>query len=233
MIQPAMRALLARSAMFGGLEPAVLDDLAAHARMVGFAPDEPLFHAGDAADGLYCIASGLVRIHLVHIDGRELTLNLLEAGDVIGEIALLDGLARTADATAIEPTQTLFLDRRHFAAMLDRSPQIARHVIYVLCERLRRNTEQLERSAFLGLRARLMQLLRELALSHGGLKADAGEIALRLTQTDLARMLAVTREAVNKQLRAMVKEGAVEIDDGRIVIRRFDPEVDQSRHATK
>jgi len=215
-------ARLAASGMFGGLERAMLDRLAAASRALVFEAGSTMFQEGDEADGIHCIASGLVRIHLAHEDGRELTLNLLERGDVIGEIALLDGLPRTAGATAIERTETVFLDRASFTAMLDASPQLARHVILVLCERLRRNTDQLNQSAFLDLRHRLLNLFRELAVGHGEVRGDRSVVTPKLTQTEIAQMLGVARESVNKQIAALVRDGAVSLDAGRIVLHRVE-----------
>jgi CRP/FNR family cyclic AMP-dependent transcriptional regulator len=214
------RACIASSDIFGGLDDGMLNRIAARTSVRDFDAGQTLFQQGDEADGLYCIVSGIVRIYLVHEDGRELTINLLEKGDVIGEIALLDGLSRTASATALSPTRTVFLGRAAFDELMDESPQLARHCIYVLCERVRKNTDHITQSAFLDLRHRLMNLLWELAIGHGELRGGSGMIALKLTQGDVAQMLGVTREAINKQFRTLARDGVVAVEKGHIVIAR-------------
>ncbi|MFC7400187.1 Crp/Fnr family transcriptional regulator [Chelatococcus sp. GCM10030263] len=200
---------LTTSGIFGGLEATCLARVAEATRIVSFPAGHCLFRQSDEADGLYIIAEGLVRIHLGHVDGRELTLALLEPGDVIGEIALLDGLPRTATATALEPTRAAFVSRPQFLRLVEDFPQIGKHVILVLCDRLRRNTGQINDNTFLDLRKRLLNLLHELAIAHGKVDGPRCEVPTRFTQTDLAQMLGVTREAVNKQFRALARDGVI------------------------
>ena len=211
---------LASSAIFGGLDEACLARIAREAQVVSFPAGTCLFRQDDEADGLYILSEGLVRIHIGHRDGRELTLALLDPGDVIGEIALLDGLPRTATATALAPTRTVFVGRKAFVRLLEEIPQLAVHVILVLCDRLRRNTEQLTANAFLDLRHRLLKVLRDLAVAHGQIEAERATVPTRFTQTDIAQMLGVTREAVNKQFRALSRDGVVELTPGAIVLIR-------------
>jgi len=209
---------LQTSDIFGGLEPRCLVRVAEATRILSFPAGRCLFRQSDEADGLYIVIEGLVRIHLAHVDGREFTLALLEPGDVIGEIALLDGRPRTATATALELTRTAFVSRLHFQRLVADFPQIAQHVILVLCDRLRRNTGQINDNAFLDLRRRLLNLLRELAIAHGRIAGERGEVPTRFTQTDIAHMLGVTREAVNKQFRALARDGVLTITAEAIVL---------------
>ncbi|CAH1672067.1 Crp/Fnr family transcriptional regulator [Chelatococcus asaccharovorans] len=211
---------LASSAIFGGLDEACLARIAREAQAVTFPAGACLFRQDDEADGLYILSAGLVRIHIGHRDGRELTLALLDPGDVIGEIALLDGLPRTATATALAPTRTVFVGRKAFVRLLAEIPQLAVHVILVLCDRLRQNTEQLTANAFLDLRHRLLKVLRALAVAHGQIEAERATVPTRFTQTDIAQMLGVTREAVNKQFRALARDGVIELTPGAIVLIR-------------
>ncbi|MBS7739199.1 MAG: Crp/Fnr family transcriptional regulator [Chelatococcus sp.] len=211
---------LASSAIFGGLDEACLARIAQEVQVLRFPAGTSLFRQDDEADGLHILSEGLVRIHIGHRDGRELTLALLDPGDVIGEIALLDGLPRTATATALAPTRTVFVGRRAFAQLLEEIPQLAIHVILVLCDRLRQNTEQLTANAFLDLRQRLLKLLHDLAVAHGEIDADRAIVPTRFTQTDIAQMLGVTREAVNKQFRALSRDGVIEMTAGAVVLAR-------------
>src|SRR5690606_37755363 len=113
-----------------------------------------LFQQGDEGDALYGVVEGLIRICITGESGKELTLGLMEPGVIFGEIALLDGLPRTADACAAEDSVLLVIDRAQFISLLGREPRLALHVIELLCERLRANTERLGEHAFLNLGAR-------------------------------------------------------------------------------
>ena len=179
---------------------------------------EELFMAGDPADGLRVVLSGLVRIWVADSEGQELTLTLLEDGDPFGEIALLDGLTRTANATSLESTKCLFLPSSAVEPIMARDPALALHVIRLLCELLRRNTETVSDFAFRGLRERLAQKLNELAMTHALLENGEARFQRKFSQSDLAQMLGVTREAVNKRFKALIHDGIVQTIDGYIVI---------------
>jgi CRP-like cAMP-binding protein len=211
---------LKRAVLFDGLEPDDLKRLAAIARETSLATGETLFDQGDESDGLYVIVSGIVRIYLTADDSREATINLLEDGETIGEIALLDGLPRSAGAAALTDTKLIFIPREPFMTLLDGSTALARQIILTLCERLRAANAQVDQAIFHDLRHRLLVLLRQLAIIHGQVDKDVAVVDLDLTQGTLAQMLGASREAVNKQLRALAKEGRIEMDGPNIRVFR-------------
>jgi CRP-like cAMP-binding protein len=213
-------ARLERAVLFNGLDPEDLKRLAGIAREVGLATNDTLFDQGDESDGLYVIVSGIVRIYLTAADSREATINLLEDGEIIGEIALLDGLPRSAGAAALTDTKLIFIPRDPFLSLLDSSTKLARQIILTLCERLRAANAQVDQAIFHDLRHRLLVLLRQLAIIHGHVEKDVAVVDLDLTQGTLAQMLGASREAVNKQLRALAKEGRIEMDGPRIRVFR-------------
>lgn len=214
---------LARASLFSGLSADQLSRVAAITRPVRIAAGATLFSEGDPADGLYCVVEGVVRIFLTNPDGRELTITLCEEGEVIGEVALLDGLSRSANAAALTDGTLLFVGRRVFLELFDEEPGLAKAIVLALCERLRLATDKINRAAFLDLRDRLLVLLRELAIVHGHIEPDAAVVDLDLTQGMLAQMLGATREAVNKQLRLLQKEGRIKVEGGRIAVARLRP----------
>jgi CRP-like cAMP-binding protein len=215
-----LAAWLGRTLLFDGLDPHELTRLAGIARETVLHPGDVLFDQGDESDGLYLIVSGLVRIYLTADDSREATINLLEDGEVIGEMALLDGLPRSAGAAALTETKLIFIPRAPFLALLEISPKLARQIILTLCERLRSANAQFDQAVFHDLRYRLIVLLRQLALIHGRVDDDFAVVELDLTQGTVAQMLGASREAVNKQLRALTKEGRVVIEGSHIQIFR-------------
>ncbi|MCW5759625.1 MAG: Crp/Fnr family transcriptional regulator [Phenylobacterium sp.] len=215
-----LAALLGRAMLFSGLEPDDMRRLAGIARETSLATGHVLFEQGDESDGLYLIVSGIVRIFLSAQDTREATINLLEDGEVIGEMALLDGLPRSAGAAALTDTKLVFIPREPFLELLNSSPGLARQVILMLCERLRAANEQVDRAIFHDLKHRLVVLLRQLAIMHGHIEHDVAVVDLELTQGTLAQMLGASREAVNKQLRTLAKDGKIAMDGHQIKVFR-------------
>ncbi|MBA5777126.1 Crp/Fnr family transcriptional regulator [Stappia sp. F7233] len=210
--------LLRNCFLFADLEPDILIKVASVTTPQSFGKGQLLFERGDEPNGLFVVVDGLIRVWINSEDGRELTLNLIEPGDALGEIALLDGLPRTANATAIEASQTLCVPQSQFSALLDSEPGLARHIIELLCERLRRNTEDLSNFAFLDLRQRLAAKLVDLAFAHATITDNSARFHRRFSQTALAQMLAVSREAVNKALSALSQQDLVAIEGGMISI---------------
>jgi CRP-like cAMP-binding protein len=104
--------------------------------------------------------------------------------------------------------------------LLDASPKLTRQVMIMLCERLRAANGQMDQAIFHDLRHRLLMLLRQIAVIHGRVEKDVSVVDMDLTQGMLAQMLGASREAVNKQLRALAKEGRVAMDGGQIHVFR-------------
>ena len=125
-----------------------------------FAADEVVFEKGDAGDSLYSIVEGRIGITTTSEDGKEIVLNILDAGDVFGEIALLDGKERTAGAVAMSPAILLRVDRTQFLPFLERHPQLCIAMMTVLCERLRWTSNIIEDTIFLDIPHRLAKRLR-------------------------------------------------------------------------
>jgi CRP-like cAMP-binding protein len=165
----------------------------------------------------------LAGIALTADDGREATISLLEDGEMIGEISLLDGLPRSAGAAALTEIRVVFIPHRSFCDVLDASPKITRQVLLMLCERLRAANDQVDQAIFHDLRYRLLVLLRQIAVIHGRVEKDMSVVDLDLTQGMLAQMLGASREAVNKQLRALAKEGRVVMDGHQIRVLKQAP----------
>jgi CRP-like cAMP-binding protein len=211
-------AALAKTVLFEGLDEHEMARLAGISREVTLEPNAILFDQGDESDGLYVVSAGILRIYLTADDGREATINLLEDGEVIGEIAILDGLPRSAGVAALTRSKLVFIPRDPFLELLNGSTGLARRIILMLCERLRAANAQVDQAIFHDLRHRLLVLLRQLAVIHGRVEKDVSIVDLDLTQGALAQMLGASREAVNKQLRALAKEGRLRMDGTNIEV---------------
>jgi len=220
--------MLRGSYLFAGVAEASLVPLAQASTTRSYKRNSLIFAADDDADGLHIILSGRVRIWIAEKDGRELTLAFLGAEDMFGEIALLDGLPRTANATALEATTNLFLPAPALERAMAEDAALSRGLIHSLCEILRRNVSTISSFAFVGLGARLAHVLYELALDHATISDGTARFSRRFSQSDLGLLLGVSREAVNKRFKALQNDGIVEMEDNLIVI----PDLNRLRERT-
>ncbi len=210
--------LLAASPIFGQLEPADRARLVGASRRKRYGPRQTIFQKGDPGTFMLAVVGGCVRVCLYSDEGREIVLNIIEAGEVLGEIAVLDGRARTADAVAIDTVEGLLFDRRDILQLMRDRPEAAIRMLEVLCHRLRRTSGQVEAIAFHDLPARLAMLLVSLAEDYG-VETEAGlKIDRPLAQRDLGRLIGSTRESVNRQLRAWVTTGVIAVESGYVTI---------------
>ena len=211
------RELLVRSPLFAQLSTAELEKVAALLRRRRYRPGEPVFREGDPGTALYVVETGEVKIVLGGADGKEVVLSLLGPGEFFGDLALLDGEPRSADAVATGPTQALVLPREDFLRLLRESPSVAVNVLAALSRRLRRTDRLVHDAAFSDVRTRVTRLLVELAETRG--EPVPGGVAIpRLTQSDLASMVGATRESINKCLQYYVAQGLIRHERGRLVL---------------
>lgn len=213
-----LRAALAQHFLLKDLSPEDLDRLGELATTRWYRKDQPVFMKGDPGTAMMAVLSGRIRICAYSADGREVVLNVINPGEVFGEIALLDGGERTADAFAMEPTELLNLSRRDFLPYLERNPAVCVKLLSILCQRLRSTSEQLEDFNFLDLRCRLAKRLLYLASIHGEAGPSGIHIGVRLPQHLLASMIGTSREAVNKQLRDWETKSLIDVRRGSITI---------------
>lgn len=217
-----VRSVLAQHFLLRQMPATDLDRLSNLAVRRTYKKDEPVFLKGDPGNSMMAVLSGRVRICTYSVDGREVVLNVINAGEVFGEIALIDGGERTADAFAMEATELLVLGRRDFLPFLIRNPELCVKLLEMLCLRLRWTSEQLEDFNFLDLRARLAKRLLFLGNRHGEQTSQGILINVRLPQHLLASMIGTSREAVNKQLRAWEEEGLIDVRRGTVTIQDQD-----------
>jgi len=216
--QSERQALIRRSFLFRDVPQPILERVAALSVTKQLDRRETLFNRGDDGDALYAVVEGMVRIWVGSDSGKELTFSMMEPGDVFGEIALLDGLPRTANATAQEATVLLVIQRSSFLSVLENEPSLARHIIELLCERMRLKTDLLSDFAFADLPVRLARKLGDLVIAHGEIDGNEARLGRRFSQTELAQMLGVSREAINKQLAVWSHKGVVSTEDGGLTI---------------
>jgi CRP/FNR family cyclic AMP-dependent transcriptional regulator len=210
-------ALLLRTGLFGGLKPDALAACAALFRETRFAKGEMIFARGDPGTHLYLVAQGRVRLAIATDEGRELTFRHASEGDLLGEIAVLDGKPRTAEASALTPVVAHSLERGAFRELCAARAEIFEGVVAFLCQRLRDTSNQLESIALYPLEVRLARFL---LFALGTREAAPGKrvpLELGFSQGELAQLLGASRPKVNAALAALENLGAV----GRTLDRLF------------
>ena len=208
-------AVLRKHPMFCDLEPEALDQLCRYAKYSTLKRGATIVSKGDPGNSLVVVVSGTVKISISSPDGRSAILNLIGPGEIFGEVALLDGRARTADATANTNCEIYVIDRRDFIPFVRSQPALAMKLIELLCERLRWTSDQVEEVILQNLPGRLASALLRLTEKHK--LAPAGR-TIAITQQEISEMVGMTRESINKQLRAWAARNWVRLEHGAIVV---------------
>ena len=210
--------LLARNFLFRNLDPDVIERIAALGSTVELAGNQVLFLKGDEGDALYGVLGGRIRISSGDADGKEIILNIIDPGDIFGEIALLDGKPRTADASAMAPSQLLRVQRSDFLGLMAAEPRLTQHLMEMVCDRIRKTSEMLEDSAFLDLPARLAKRLLSLAKYYGEADTETGLTGIQISQAELGQLMGTSRESINKHLQYWRGRGWITLGRGRVTI---------------
>src|ERR1700730_18636375 len=191
-------AVLRKHPIFSDLDPEALDQLCRYAKHTTLKRGAAICSKGDPGNSLFAVVSGTVKISTSSADGRSAIFNLIGPGEIFGEVALLDGLARTADATAHTNCEIFVIDRRDFIPFVRSQPALAMKLIELLCTRLRWTSDQVEEVILQNLPGRLASALLRLTEKH---KLAPGGRSIAITQQEISEMVGMTRESINKQLR--------------------------------
>jgi CRP/FNR family cyclic AMP-dependent transcriptional regulator len=208
----SQRQVLRRSSLFARLGDGEIDLILARAMVARHAEGALIFAKGDPGNSMMAVLDGRIMITAPSQDGRQVVLTVMRAGDVFGEIALLDGKERTADATAMTDCELLVVPRRSLLALLERRPDICIDLLIVLCERLRRTNEQVEDLAFLDLEARIAKVLIRLAEENGRGQPGTAPVGVKISQRALGELVGGSRESVNKHLQDWKRSGIIAIE---------------------
>ena len=208
------RRLLERHGFFGQLSQSDLDAVLTHARVEHHRAGELIFAKGSPGRSMMAVLRGSIKISLPSVAGREIVLAINKAGDIFGEMALLDGSERTGDATAITDCDLLVIDHRDFIPFLERRGDLCMILLRLLCRRLRQTNEHVEGALFERLDVRLARVLLRLSASDGARQQEH----IRISQNELASLLGAARESVNKQLHVWQRAGLLDLRKREIVI---------------
>lgn len=213
---------LSQSALFGALAPADLERILAIAIPRHLSRGETLCRKGDAAEAVYVIVRGRVRVVRDSEDGKAVVLRTLGPGDVAGELGVLHHGERTATMVVEEDCELLSIGRVPFLALLERHPSVAVQLLGSLAARIDELTNQISEFIFVKAEVRLARRLLGLARIHGRVGEEGVHIEARVSQQDLADMVGVTREYANKSLRAWEEQGLLTLQRYHLTIHRID-----------
>src|SRR4051794_11006476 len=200
--------LLTRVDLFAELAPEELSEVIKAAERRELRRADVLFVEDDESAELFVVVSGRIAIANKSGDGRESMVALMEGGDVFGEMALFDGLGRSAEARALEPSVVVAIPYESVQNVYEKRPTLLWGVVALLAGRLRAMDAALADSVFLDVTGRTAKRLLEIA-------GEANEFTLPVTQEELAGMVGASRERVNKAIAAFVRLGWIEQSDRR------------------
>ena len=204
--------LLRNHPLFSDLPPAALEHLGSYMKTRKVEKGATIFSKGDPGPGLMGVLAGTVKVTVASADGKDIVLNVFHEGDIFGEIALLDGRPRTADAIAVSDCELAVIERREFIPFLRDQPDVALKFIEILCARLRHTSEQVQDVSFLNLPTRLAKALVQLSAEGPG----RGRVPI--TQRELSEIIGRSRESTNKQLRAWARRGWLKLERGGLTV---------------
>lgn len=204
--------------LFAGLDPAALRAVAEAATWRSWSSGATIFQRGDEGNHLIVVVSGRLRLSLGTAQGKEILIGTVGPGGIVGEVAIIDGQPRSADATALEETVGLLMWRDAFLRLIARQPDLGLSVARYLCTLLRSTNFQMESIALHELRARLVRfLLMSVRQAHGAEPPKMARLKVGLNQSELSAMLGASRPKLNRALHELIEEGLV-IRDGEVLV---------------
>lgn len=216
------RNLLTDIELFVGLTPAQLDWVAQHAHRRAFEAGRNVMTIEQPGEAVYIILHGTVKIH-VEQGERDVILAILGAGDMLGEMSLIDSIGRSASAMTLENSLMLWMDKTTFNYMLDNFPPMARNLVKILSARVRLSDQLIQALATLDVNGRVARQLLAFAEKYGHEKDGATQIHIALTQSDIADLVGASRKRVNQAMVLFKEQGLIDTDaEGRISVYNRD-----------
>lgn len=192
--------LLSKVDLFSELDHEEMAQVAGVVQLRTLAKDTTIFNAGDPADAVYVVATGKVKIVVTSTDGRDFILTILGAGQVFGEMALLESAPRSAAVITASQVEVLTIHRKDFHSLLGSTPSISRKLLAILSRRLRRANSKMESLAYMDVAGRLARYLLDLARDHGQKLGNGWIVVRRPTHSDIAHSIGTSRETVSRMI---------------------------------
>jgi CRP-like cAMP-binding protein len=177
-----------------------------------------VYNEGDRADTLYILKEGRIKITHLAEDGRELTIDIIEPGDIFGELTLAGEEERETSAEALADSFICTISRKNFEAFLGMRPNLSLTITKWMGLRLRRIENRFENLIFQDVRTRLTTLLKDLAEKYGEDIEGGRKIAIKLSHQELANLIGATRETVTLELNNMKRRGDIVMEGREFVL---------------
>ena len=187
-----------------------------------YSKDEIIFREDDPGSAMFVILTGKVKVVRTSNDGREVILTILSQYDFFGEMALLDGLSRSASVIATEESELFIIQREEFLNLLKLHPEISINLWQELTQRLRAADLKIKSLSLKDAEGKVATVLLQLAEEIGKIKHGVVEIDKLPLQQDLANMAGTSRETISRTLHSFAKKGYVELDGAKLKILNFD-----------
>lgn len=213
------RNLLADIELFAGLTPTQLDWVAQRAHRRVFEAGRNVMTIDQPGEAVYIILHGTVKIQIEQGE-KDVILSILGAGDLLGEMSLIDSVGRSASAVTLEDSLMLWMDKNSFNYMLDNFGPVARNLVRILSARVRLSDQLIQALATLDVNGRVARQLLAFAEKYGHEKNGATQIRIALKQGDIADLVGASRKRVNQTMVMFKERGLIHTDaEGRIAIR--------------
>ena len=204
--------------LFAELEEDELERVARVAVPRSYPDATRVFHEGDTSDACYVVRSGTFRVTREHPDGRAITLATLAEGDIVGELAMLDGEVRSASLETLGGEgELLALPANDVRGLLERNPEITVKMVAALTRRLRATNERISRQSFQTVPSRVAGVLSQLVADESP-DGSKHEVTIRMNQADLAQLAGTSRESVSRFLADLERSGVVRAGRGQVTV---------------
>ncbi len=199
----------------GDLPEAIQADIEKASSVRCYAKGEAVYRKDDQPAEVYRLLEGAVKLCNYSLDGAEIIAGEFRPGDCFGEMGVIDGLPRVGNAIASRDSRIRVINKQQFESLYDRYPQISQELNRVLCRRVRSLYSLNDELLGLKLNMRLGRILHRLAYSHG-CDNELGEKFIEISHEELSKMLGASRQSVSKELKALEREGDIELRYGKI-----------------
>jgi len=213
---------LAYVPIFSELPKETIDKIALAGSRKSYKKDSVILMEEEAGSALFVIISGKVKISRTSNDGREVILSILDESDFFGEMAILDGLSRSATVVAIEESELFIIQRNDFLEMLKQFPEISIALLTELTSRLRIADMKIKALSLKDAEGKVATVILQLADDMGKIKQGVVEIEKLPLQQDLANMAGTSRETISRTLHTFAKKGLVELDGSKLRILNYE-----------
>ncbi|MGB0121686.1 MAG: Crp/Fnr family transcriptional regulator [Solirubrobacterales bacterium] len=219
LVEESVVGLLRSVPLFAELDEEELERFSRVAVPRAYPEGSRVFHEGDHSDACYIVRSGTFRVTREHPDGRAITLATLSPGDIVGELAMLDGEVRSASVETLGGDgELLALPASDVRSLLEKHPDITVKMVAALTRRLRAANERISRQSFQTVPSRVAGVLSQMVDDEGGGDGSPREITIRMNQADLAQLAGTSRESVSRFLADLERSGVVRAGRGQVTI---------------